>query len=113
MEPASLSLAFVEAYNQRDAGAMRALLDPGLIYVRPGPRPLEGVDATMARYDEDWRAYDAAIAVRRVIEAGDTVAVELTLTSGDASIEVEAVVIHRWAGERMVAYRLYLDPIAG
>ena len=106
-------MAFVEAYNRRDVDAIRALLDPDVTYVRPGPKPLEGVNAIMAQYDEDWRMYDATIEVRRVLEDDDTVAVELTLTSGDGQIALEAIVIHRWADERMVEYRLYLDPVPG
>jgi hypothetical protein len=89
------------------------MLDPEVTCIRPGPTPLEGVDAIMARYDEDWRRYDATIEVRRVIEADETVAVELTLTSGDGKIAVDAVAIHRWADERMIEYRPYLDPVPG
>jgi hypothetical protein len=107
MKPASLSVAFVKACNQRDLEAIRSLLDPEVSYVRPGPRPLDGVEAIMAQYDEDWRTDDASIEVRRVIEADDTVAVKLTLTSGDGSVRVEAVVIHRWADGCMTGYRLY------
>jgi hypothetical protein len=113
MEPARLSMAFVEAYNRRDADALRSMLAPDVTYVRPGPSPVEDLDAIMALYADDWQTYDATIAVRRIIEADDTAVVELTLTSGDGSAEVEAVVIHRWADEHMAEYRLYLDPLPG
>lgn len=33
--------------------------------------------------------------------------------SGDGRVAVEAVVIHRWADDRMIEYRLYLDPVPG
>lgn len=111
MEARELSLAFVEAYNERDARAIRSLLAADVDYVRPGPKPLGSVDEIMAQYEHDWRTYDATIDVRRVVEVNDLVVIELTLTSGDGRITVEAMVLHRWASGRMVEYRLYLDAV--
>lgn len=113
MTPAELSARFVEAYNGRDADAMREMLAADLTYVRPGPTPLRGIDAVMAQYDEDWERYDAVIQVRRILEQDDTAAVELTLSapSPQGTVEVEGVVLHRWVDGRMVDYRFYVDPV--
>lgn len=111
VDAAGLSMAFVDAYNRRDTDAIRSMLAADVTYARPGPRPVVGVEAIMGQYREDWRTYDALIEVRRVIEAGDTVAIELTLRTADGKLKVEAIVVHRWADDRMTEYRLYLDPL--
>ena len=111
MEARESSLTFVDACNQRDAPAIRSLLAADVAYVRPGPKPLGSVDEIMAQYEHDWRTYDATIDIRRLVEAGDLVVIELTLASGDGRITVEAMVLHRWASDQLVEYRLYLDPV--
>lgn len=109
--PAELSRQFLEAYNQRDADQMRAMLAPEVVYIRPGPTRIEGVDEIMARYARDWERYDTENVVRHVLESGDTAVMEMTIVfPTDSGVdEVEAVVVHRWIGDKLAFYRLYMD----
>lgn len=92
---------------------MREMLSPEILYIRPGPTRIQGVNAIMAQYEKDWERYDNQNVIRRMIEDGDTVAMEFTvgISGADAPIEVEAVVLHQWVDDQLVFYRLYVDPL--
>ena len=113
MNPSELSAAFIDAFNKRDAETMRDMLAPNLVYIRPGPLPLDGVEAVMAQYDQDWQQYDPQIRVRRMIEQGDSVAVEIVIAAPapEGVVEVGGAAVHRWVDDRLVGYRLYTDPL--
>lgn len=87
---------------------MRSLLAPEVVYIRPGPTRITGVEAIMDRYRRDWDRYDNHNLVRDVIEDGDQAVLEITMRFPDAS-ETQAVVVMRWVGEVLVSYRLYMD----
>ncbi len=110
MTPAELSRAFLDAYNRRDGEAMRAMLADDFTYIRPGPVTLDGADRVIARYGKDWEAVGATLRVRRLLEAGDDVVMEITIDRPDG-VSIEAVVLHRWEEGRLVDYRLYRDPV--
>lgn len=107
-EPSKLSRDFLAAFNRRDGETMQAMLAPEVVYIRPGPTRIEGVEAIMDRYRRDWDRYDNHNIVRDVVADGDTAAMEITMKFPDGA-EAEAVVVSRWVGELMVSYRLYLD----
>lgn len=106
--PAELSQTFLEAYNRRDGETMKAMLAPEVVYIRPGPTRIAGVEAIMDRYQRDWDRYDNRNVVRGVLEDGDTSVMEITMKFPDGA-EAGAVVVTRWVGELMVSYRLYMD----
>jgi endonuclease YncB( thermonuclease family) len=112
MEPAALSLQFIEAYNRRDIAAMEQMISPAVVYVRPGGAKIEAVDAILALYEEQWARSDAFLRPRRFVRQDDTVIAELTIGPARRSQgrSVDAVEIHRWEGDQLVEYRLYLDP---
>lgn len=110
--PSELSAQLLDAYNRRDRAAMREMLSPEILYIRPGPARVDGVDSIMSLYESDWERYDNQNVIRRMVEDGDTVAMEFTVgIAGADPIEVEAVVLHRWVDDRLVFYRLYVDPL--
>jgi ketosteroid isomerase-like protein len=110
------SRAFIDAYNQRDAEAMRAMLAPDIEYVRPGPEVLNGVDEVMARYAEEWSIFDESrVELRTIVESGSTIAAEITafIRAGDRELEMESAIVHEWSDDLMVRYRAYMDPPPG
>lgn len=96
--PSDLSAQLLDAYNRRDREAMREMLSPEAVYIRPGPIRIQSVDAIMALYENDWESYDNENVIRGMIEDGDTVAMEFTISEADAPIEVEAFVLHPVGG---------------
>ncbi|NVM24024.1 MAG: nuclear transport factor 2 family protein [Desulfobacterales bacterium] len=111
--PLAQSQAFIDAYNRRDADALRALLAPDLEYVRPGPVTLTTTDEVMAQYEMDWSRFERSrVDIRSFVEADDTVAAEVTISASERGREavVEAVVIHQWRNGRLIRYRAYFDP---
>jgi hypothetical protein len=106
--PAELSKAFLEAYNSRHGEAMESMIAPEIVYIRPGPTRINGVQAIMDRYRRDWDRYGNHNLVRNVVVDGDTSVMEITMKFPEGT-ETEAVVVARWVGELMVAYRLYMD----
>lgn len=106
--PSELSQAFLEAYNRRDPETMRSMLAPEVVYIRPGPTRIAGVDAIMGRYQRDWDSHANHNVVRGVVEKADTSVMEITMKFPDGA-EVEAAVVTRWVSELMVSYRLYMD----
>lgn len=111
--PAELSARFLDAFNRRDADTMRAMLAPEVTYVRPGPTRIEGVDAIIGRYRSDWERYDNRNTIRQIIEEGNDVAMEITavVEREGQHVEFEFAVIMRWVDDKLVYYRLYVDPI--
>lgn len=106
--PSELSQIFLEAYNRRDGETMQSMLAPEVVYIRPGPTRIAGVEAIIDRYQRDWDRFDNHNLVRSVMEDGDTSVMEITMKFPDGA-ESEAVVVTRWVGELMVSYRLYMD----
>ena len=106
--PAELSRIFLEAFNDRDAETMRSMLAPEVVYIRPGPTRISGVEAIIERYRRDWERYDNKNAIRELVEDGDTSVMEITMEFPGGS-ETHAAVVTRWVGELMVSYRLYMD----
>lgn len=111
--PAELSARFLDAYNRRDPETMRSMLSTDVTFIRPGPTRIEGVDAIIELYQNDWEEFNNQNAIRRIIEAGDQVAMEITAVFDDAesSVEYDLAVVLRWVDNRLVYYRLYVDPI--
>jgi ketosteroid isomerase-like protein len=108
-----LSMRFIEAFNQRNADGMRAMLPSALEYVRPGGDVLRTSDGVMAQYERDWSRFTSSrVDIRTHVESGENVFAEITLhvTVGDRSASVEAAVAHRWRDGRLVRYRAYADP---
>ena len=103
MEPAALSLMYIEAYNQRDVNALRRMFSP----------TIEDVDAILAQYEQDWAANDSYLRPTRFVRQEDTVMAELTLGPARRSQgpSVGGVIVHRWVEGLLVEYRLYLDPV--
>lgn len=110
MTPSDLSRAFLDAYNRRDSEAIRAMLAEQFSYVRPGPKPIDGIDNVLAQYQKDWDTVGATLSVRRVVASGSDVAMEISIELPAGRV-VEAAVLHRWADDRMVEYRLYRDQL--
>lgn len=111
--PLEHSQAFIDAYNRRDADALRSLLAPELEYVRPGPVTLSTVDEIMAQYEMDWSMFERSrVDIRSIVEANDTIVVEGTISALARGQEmvVEAVVVHQWRNGRLIRYRAYFDP---
>jgi ketosteroid isomerase-like protein len=85
-----------------------------LEYVRPGGGKLTTAEEVMAQYERDWVVLSrSSVEVRELVESGDGILAEVTLegtTMSGRSFTLEAVVIHRWRGERMIRYRVYSDP---
>ena len=111
--PLEHSQAFIDAYNRRDADALRALLAPELEYVRPGPVTLTTPDEVMTQYEMDWTRFERSrVDIRSFVEVDDTVAAEVTISAsaGGREVVVEAVVVHQWRNGRLVRYRAYFDP---
>ena len=106
--PAELSQAFLDAFNDRDSETMRSMLAPEVIYVRPGPTRIDGVDDIMDRYRKDWEEYDNTNVIRAVIEDAQSSVMEITMKFSDGT-ENHAAVVTRWVGEVMVYYRLFMD----
>lgn len=109
-----LTHRYIEAYNRRDAAALRALLADDVAFVRPGGRVLPGPDEVVASYEREWsRVARSRVDVRRAWEVEDRVCAEITVTVlvGRAEHAVEGSVFHRWRDGRLVRYRLYLDPL--
>lgn len=111
MPPVDRSLALIDAYNRRDAGAIRAMLHPDITYVRPGPRRATSVDSIIRLYEADWSRNDATIAVRTTLADGDRVVVEIAVTFPATGTVLEGAAVHRWANDLLVEYRAYLDPL--
>lgn len=111
--PSDLAARFLGAYNRRDADTMRSMLSRDITYIRPGPTPIEGVDAIIDRYRKDWEQYDNQNTVRRIFEDGDEVAMEVTavVERDGQRVEFELAVMMRWVDDKLVYYRLYTDPI--
>lgn len=110
MRPADRSRALVDAYNRRDAEAIRAMLHPAITYVRPGPRAVPDHDAIVRLYEADWDRNDATLEIRSTMEDADRVLVELTITVPGADQPIEGCAVHRWADGLLAEYRAYLDP---
>ncbi|MDH4117225.1 MAG: nuclear transport factor 2 family protein [Acidimicrobiia bacterium] len=110
MTPAELSRAFLDAYNRRDSETMGAMLADDFTYIRPGPVALDGADRVIARYRTDWQTVGATLRVRRLLDVGDDVVMEITIDRPDG-VSIEAVVLHQWVEGRLVGYRLYRDPV--
>ena len=106
--PGELSRAFLEAYNHRDAETMRSLLAPEVVYIRPGPTRISGIEEILDRYRRDWEQYDNENVIRAIVEDGDTSVMEITMKFPDGT-ETHAAVVTRWVGGLMVSYRLYMD----
>lgn len=105
---------FMDAYNERDREALRAMLAPELEYVRPGGGTLRTADEVMAQYERDWAVMSrSSVEVRELFESGDGILAEITIraTINGRSIAVEAALAHRWRGGRLIRYRLYSDPL--
>ena len=67
----------------------------------------------MAQYERDWAVLSSSsVEVRELLESDDGIMAEVTLriTMKERSLSVEAVVIHRWRGGRLIRYRVYSDP---
>jgi ketosteroid isomerase-like protein len=112
--PKELTARFIQAYNQRDREALRALLPPVLEYVRPGGGRLTTADAVMAQYERDWAVLSSSsVEVRELVESGDGIIAEIIIraTMSGRSRAVEGVVAHRWRSGRLVRYRAYTDPL--
>jgi ketosteroid isomerase-like protein len=112
--PRELTERFIDAYNQRDRVAVRAMLAPVLEYVRPGGETLTSADEVMAQYERDWAMLStSSVAVRSLLESDECIIAEITIeaTMHGRSLAVEAAVAHRWREEQLVRYRLYLDPL--
>lgn len=108
---ADLSRAFISAYNRRDADAMRALLHPEIEYIRPGGRTRESAAHVIAAYEKEWRLNDVKVAVRRVVEQADAVAIEITVTDASGAPLFAGGVFHDWRDGLLVRYRAYFDPL--
>lgn len=111
--PLEHSQAFIDAYNRRDADALRSLLAPELEYVRPGPVTLSTANEVMAQYEMDWSMFERSrVDIRSIVEADDTIVVEGTISALARGQEmvVEAVVVHQWRNGRLIRYRAYFDP---
>lgn len=92
---------------------MRSLLSQAVTYIRPGPTQIEGVDAIIDRYRKDWEQYDNQNTIRRIFEDGDEVAMEVTavVERDGERVEFDLAVMMRWVDDKLVYYRLYIDPI--
>lgn len=110
MRPVDHSRALVEAYNRRDAVVIREMLHPDISYVRPGPRAVPDHDAIVRLYEADWGRNDATLDIRSIMEDGDRVLVELTITVPGADRPMEGCAVHRWTDGLLAEYRAYLDP---
>ncbi len=110
MRPIDHSRALVDAYNRRDAEAIRAMLHPDITYVRPGPWPVPDHDAIVRLYQADWARNGARLEIRSTMEDGDRVLVELTITVPGADRPMEGCAVHRWDDGLLSEYRAYLDP---
>lgn len=109
MTPRQLSLRFLEAYNRRNAEALRALIDPEVHYVRMGGRVADGVDDVVAAYVASWDA-GFVFELDRSTEEGDAVVIEITGRRQRPPHEViKACDYHRWRDGRMIEYRAYVD----
>ncbi len=110
--PAELSARFLDAYNRRDAETMRSMLSPDVTFIRPGPTRFEGVAAIIERYQTDWEEFNNQNTIRQIIEDGDQAVMEITavIEDGETTIEYDMAVIMRWADDKLVYYRLYVDP---
>ena len=112
--PKELTGRFMDAFNQRDRVAMRALLAPVLEYVRPGGGTLRTAEEVMAQYERDWAAMgSSSVKIRKLIEFDDGIIAEITIdaTINGRSVAVEAALAHRWRDGRLTRYRLYSDPL--
>lgn len=110
MRSVDRSLALIDAYNRRDGEAIRAMLHPDIVYVRPGPRQARSTDSIVRLYQSDWDRNDATIAVRSTMSEGDRVAVEIEVTFPSGTV-LQGAAVHRWDGDLLAEYRAYLDPI--
>lgn len=111
--PAELSARFLDAFNRRDTDTMRSMLAPEVTYIRPGPTRVEGVAAIIERYRKDWERYDNQNTIQQIIEDGNDVAMEITaaVERDGQHVEFELAVIMRWVDDKLIYYRLYVDPI--
>lgn len=112
--PKELTIRFMDAFNERDRVALRALLAPVLDYVRPGGGTLRTSDAVMDQYERDWAVSDSArVEVRHLIETEDGIMAEISIhmTINGRSAAVDAALVHRWSDGKLVRYRLYSDPL--
>jgi len=111
--PLEHSQALINAYNRRDAEALRSLLAPKLEYIRPEAITLTTPDEVMAQYEIDWATFERSrVDIRSYVEDEDTVAAEVTILASRErqDMVVEAVVFHQWRNGRLVRYRAYFDP---
>lgn len=76
-------------------------------------RPIEGVDAIIERYQNDWEEFDNQNTIRQIIQDSDQVAMEITAVIEDeeSTAEYDMAVVLRWVDKTLVYYRLYVDPI--
>jgi ketosteroid isomerase-like protein len=112
--PKELTIRFMDAFNERDRVAMRALLAPVLDYVRPGGGTLRTADAVMDQYERDWAvAASSRVEVRHLIESEDGIMAEISIhiAINGRSAAVDGALAHRWRDGKLVRYRLYSDPL--
>lgn len=111
-----LSRTFIDAYNRRDADAIRALVADDVSYVRPGQKLLTSPDEVVGIYQKEWgNVSRSRVDVRDAWHVDDAVCAEITVTVeiDGAELQVEGGVFHGWKGGKLVRYRLYLDPLPG
>ena len=111
MKTAELSQAFINAYNQRDADGLRALIADEIEYIRPGGILRESIDHVVAAYEKEWRTADVRVAVRRLVSTNTQVAAEIAIVNQSGDSLFEGGVFHDWNDGKLVRYRAYFDPL--
>lgn len=124
-----LTVDTIESYNRSDWEHVRELLDDDVVYdeVGSGNRMI-GADELLASL-RAWKAAvpDAEGEITRILSDGDTVVAEITwrgtqdgplespsgtLPPSGRSFTMDAVMIQRWIGGRVVHQRQHIDLLA-
>jgi ketosteroid isomerase-like protein len=111
--PAGLTRRFMDAYNRRDAQALRDMLPRELEYVRPGGGVLRTADEVIGQYGRDWSVLlESRVDVRGLIESAGAVFAEISIhgRTAQGTLSLEGALVHEWRHGRLVRYRLYTDP---
>jgi ketosteroid isomerase-like protein len=112
-DPATLSAAFLDAFNRRDLDQLERMVAPSTDYRRAGLVAIHTPGEVRDRYALDFELMpDIRADVTEVVAAGDAdVAFEIVVTVGGRTVTGAAH--HRWIDGRMTRYRSWTEPLTG